>query len=111
MWGCGGGVILDGVKSEERVGWGRGVSDSLPPPPSGYVPLSNTKIDFSSDLEKADPNQKKKKKKKVRRASSVVHVPCPVWPAGQAVVGVASRSGIGGCGCVLSVKLLHLWQC
>lgn len=30
----------------------------------GYVPLSKTKIDFSSDLEKADPNQKKKKKKK-----------------------------------------------
>ena len=31
----------------------------------GYVPLSRTKIDFSSDLEKTDPNQKKKKKKKV----------------------------------------------
>ena len=31
---------------------------------TGYVPLSGTKIDFSSDLEKADPNQKKKKNKK-----------------------------------------------
>ena len=30
---------------------------------SGYVPLSNTKIDFSSDLEKTDPAQKKKKKR------------------------------------------------
>ena len=34
-------------------------------PCTGYVPLPTTKIDFSSDLEKADPNQKKKKKKKV----------------------------------------------
>lgn len=30
---------------------------------TGYVPLSRTKIDFSSDLEKADPTQKKKKKR------------------------------------------------
>ena len=30
---------------------------------TGYVPLPTTKIDFSSDLEKADPNQKKKKKR------------------------------------------------
>ena len=29
---------------------------------SGYVPLPATKIDFSSDLEKPDPNHKKKKK-------------------------------------------------
>ena len=28
----------------------------------GYVPLPTTKIDFSSDLERPDPNQKKKKK-------------------------------------------------
>lgn len=27
--------------------------------------MSKTKIDFSSDLEKADPSQKKKKKKRV----------------------------------------------
>ena len=37
---------------------------------AGYVPLSRTKIDFSSDLEKTDPNQKKKKKKKVRNTHS-----------------------------------------
>ena len=37
---------------------------------AGYVPLSRTKIDFSSDLEKTDPNQKKKKKKKVRNMYS-----------------------------------------
>jgi hypothetical protein len=29
----------------------------------GYVPLSKTKIDFSSDLEKTEPGQKKKKKR------------------------------------------------
>lgn len=29
----------------------------------GFVPLSTSKIDFSSDLEKGDPNQKKKSKK------------------------------------------------
>ena len=34
---------------------------------SGYVPLPATKIDFSSDLERPDPNQKKKKKVKERR--------------------------------------------
>ena len=31
-------------------------------PYTGYVPLPSTKIDFSSDLERPDPNQKKKKK-------------------------------------------------
>ena len=30
---------------------------------AGYVPLSKTKIDFSSDLEKTEPGQKKKKKR------------------------------------------------
>ena len=33
----------------------------------GYVPLPATKIDFSSDLERPDPNQKKKKKVKRER--------------------------------------------
>ena len=30
---------------------------------AGYVPLSKTKIDFSSDVEKPDPKQKKKRKR------------------------------------------------
>ena len=41
---------------------------------TGYVPLPTTKIDFSSDLEKADPNQKKKKKRVTKIVAFIIHM-------------------------------------
>lgn len=60
---------------------------------SGYVPLPVTKIDFSSDLERPDPNQKKKKRVIIDSMYSMHTLPCKQMTDICMLVSTAHFSG------------------